>query len=276
MAMSEVGQCSSVRPVGVLNIGNTYTTAAIVVGDLITRRWRQLTSSRTSSLLARVIGRLVAAGVDTLVIGSVVPAAGHDWRRAAHGDGRLRVLVAQPHLARHIIFQYPNPETLGADRLANIVAVAHRGRSAVIVIDAGTATTFDAVVGHRYLGGVIAPGPAMFYEYLADRTAQLPRLSPGETPNAKLGQDTVEAIQIGAEAGFAGMVRGIVERMRRAKGLRCARFVATGGAAQLVHRALRGASLDPDLTLRGLARLGRGDQGVGVESLEGTNRGRSP
>lgn len=242
-------------PVAVLNIGNTRTTAAIVAGGRVVRRWCRPTPRRDGVELARILARMVAAGARTLVVGSVVPAARRDWVRAVRRDGRLSVRIAASHLARGVRFDYPHPETLGADRLANIVAMARRGGPAVIVVDAGTATTFDAVIGDRYLGGVIAPGPAMFLEYLADRTAQLPRLRPGPGGEMALGRDTISAMRVGAEAGFAGMVDSILRRMRRAGGLRRARVVATGGAAAWVARAVRGARLDPDLTLRGLAKL---------------------
>ncbi len=259
--MSATDRSVGTQAVGVLNIGNTRTTAAVVTGGCVVRRWCCPTARREATAVASVLRRLWAAGARTLVIGSVVPAAARDWMRAARRDGRWPIVAAAPRLAADVKFDYPHPQTLGADRLANIVAVAHRGGPAVIVVDAGTATTFDAVIGDRYIGGVIAPGPAMFLEYLADRTAQLPRVRAARPVRAPLGFDTVSAMRVGAEAGFEGMVAGIVRRMREVAQLRRARVVATGGAAARVSRAVPGVKLDPDLTLRGLARLAEGVSG---------------
>ncbi|MCX7817599.1 MAG: type III pantothenate kinase [Kiritimatiellae bacterium] len=253
--MKVARQRSVGEPVAVLNIGNTHTTLALVVGGRVLRRWRQRTARREPAVLARAVGWLAVRGAKSIVVGSVVPAATRDWRRAIRLDGRLVALTASPALARHVRFDYPRPSTLGADRLANIAAIARRGGGAVIVVDAGTATTFDAVIGDRYIGGVIAPGPAMFYDYLAERTARLPHLRAGPAATGSVGDGTVSAIRIGAEAGFAGMVRAILCRMRGNGGLRRARVVATGGAAKLVVRAVPSARHDPDLTLRGLAAL---------------------
>ncbi len=243
------------RPVAVLNIGNTRTMAAIVARGRVLHRWCHRTAQTPASWMAHVLDGCVEAGTGSLVIGSVVPAAGRAWQSAARRDGRLRVWIARPRLARQVVFDYPHPETLGADRLANIVAVARRGGPAVVVVDAGTATTFDVVLGHRYVGGVIAPGPAMFLEYLAERTALLPPLRAGRRQLASWGHDTASAMRIGAEAGFAGMVRSILERMCRRPALRFAQIVATGGAADVVVRAVPAARIDADLTLRGLALL---------------------
>jgi len=189
------------------------------------------------------------------VIASVVPTATEVWRRALRQLGHPCVEVHWD-LPLGIRWKYPHPETLGADRIANIAAAVGYRRP-VIVIDVGTATTFDAVDSKgAYLGGVIAPGPALMLDYLAERTALLPRVR-WRSSRRTLGHNTVSAVQLGAEAGYAGLVRGILDRMRRHPRLHRVRVVLTGGAARWILPLLRAVRYEPDWTLRGLERIFR-------------------
>ena len=173
--------------------------------------------------------------------------------------------VLQDHLVKHgpvhpltwrsemgLDIDYPNPEQIGADRLANAIGVAARHGAPAIVIDFGTAVTFDVVsAGPAYCGGVIAPGLGAMQDYLGRRTALLPQIEL-EEPASAIGKSTVEAMRAGAVFGYRGLVREIVARLRSEMGGN-PRIVATGGDAALIARGLPEiGAVDPDLTLEGL------------------------
>lgn len=242
-------------PVLVLNIGNTHTTAAVLCEGRVHHRQRLVTRDATAAAVDRVLSCLRPSRCQGSVIASVVPTATDVWRRALRQLGRPCVEVRWD-LPMGIRWKYPHPETLGADRVANIAAAQNFGRP-LIVVDVGTATTFDAVdSAGAYLGGVIAPGPGLMLDYLAERTAQLPRV-PWRRSRRVLGHCTITAMQLGAEAGYAGLVRGILERMRKHPQLRRACVVLTGGAAQWILPLLPAVRYEPDWTLRGLERIFR-------------------
>lgn len=238
-----------------VNIGNTNTTAALMAGARVVRRVVVPTRGVTVAAAARALTRLRPGPVAGGIVASVVPRAGHVWLRALAAAGLAPVVEVRHDLDLGVRLDYPRPETLGADRLANLAGVAGlRGRP-VIVIDAGTATTIDAVTAAGvFIGGAIAPGPAMMLDYLADRTAKLPRLAMRPV-RAAVGRSTEEAMQLAADAGYAGMIRGIAGRMVSDRRLRGALLVATGGGAGLVRRAIPSARIDRDLTFRGLSRV---------------------
>lgn len=147
---------------------------------------------------------------------------------------------------------YPHPRQIGADRLANAVGAAAYYGCPCVVVDFGTAVTFD-VIGPQctYLGGVIAPGLASMGDYLERNTALLPAIDPQEPAHA-IGTSTVEAMQSGAVYGYRGLVKEILARLEEELGTRPA-VVATGGDAALIARGVeRIDHVDPDITLNGL------------------------
>lgn len=147
---------------------------------------------------------------------------------------------------------YPNPEQIGADRLANAIGVAHHHATPAIVIDFGTAVTFDVVgIGPTYCGGVIAPGLGAMQDYLGQKTALLPKIELAE-PRAAIGKSTVEAMQAGAVFGYRGLIREIISRLREEM-QGDPLVVATGGDAALIARGLPEIHrVDPGLTLEGI------------------------
>ncbi len=186
------------------------------------------------------------------VMSSVVPEAGRVVSAALAG-----VASIGPRTDTGVdLRDYPGRETLGADRIANMAgALALHGPGPLIVVDFGTAATFNALdATGRFLGGVIAPGLAVLRDYLTTRGAQLPpvRLA-GAAPQA-IGRSTVAAIRAGALLGYRGLVREILQGLRDELGGKKARVVATGGDARFL--AARGWGLfdvvNPDLTLHGL------------------------
>jgi type III pantothenate kinase len=170
--------------------------------------------------------------------------------------GKERVIYVSAGVNIGVPITYPRPETIGADRLANACAAAHRYGAPVIVADFGTAVTFDVVEAKRgYVGGIIAPGLMLMFSYLAEKTALLPRIGPALV-RGRIGRSTEQAMRLGAKWGYRGLVREILAEIKRKPALRSATVCATGGYARW---CLKGSDLsiavDPHLTLYGLARI---------------------
>ncbi len=146
-----------------------------------------------------------------------------------------------------------NPSELGADRIVNAVAAYHKYQSSLIVIDFGTATTFDAISEKgEYLGGAISPGIIISSEALFLKASKLPRIEIFEPPEHVVGKDTGQSLKSGIIYGYAGLVDGIVKRMKAEMGTN-PKIVATGGLASLIsHVSETIETIEPDLTLEGL------------------------
>ncbi len=264
-------------PVLVVNIGNTNTTAALCARGRVLRRAVLPTGGATARAVARALGAVCAAAPPAgAILGSTVPGALPPWRRALRAAGLPAPLTADARLELGVRLAYPLPETLGADRLADVCGGAACYGTPVIVCDFGTAATFNAVLRDRgFVGGVIAPGPALMLDYLAERTARLPAVA-WRGAARPAGRSTAEAMRIGAAVGYPGMVRAILENLRRLPGLAAAPVVATGGGARRALRGMEhGVVVDPDLTLVGLARMWELHRGAGARRGRAALRGRS-
>jgi len=186
---------------------------------------------------------------------SVVPAANpplRRWLRTTFGLEPFELTAATAH---GIGIDYPRPASIGADRLANAIAARALFGAPALVVDFGTAVTFD-VVDRRgcYVGGIIAPGLAAMTDYLHEKTALLPRIRVREV-RAVIGRSTEEAMLIGAVQGYRGLVRGLIRAVRRALGARRLPVIATGGYAALIARGVPEIlAVRPGLTLEGLRR----------------------
>lgn len=186
------------------------------------------------------------------VVASVVPRKNREVRRAA---GPTPVLWLDARVKLGVGIDYPSPKTIGADRLANAAAVATLYGCPAIVVDFGTAVTFDIVSEEKnYIGGVIAPGLEAMTNFLYQRTALLPKLSLRE-PRSAIGRSTIEAMRAGAVIGYRGLVAQIISRIKaqRFPGRKKVHVVATGGYARLI--AARLPEIDAThahLTLEGL------------------------
>jgi type III pantothenate kinase len=162
------------------------------------------------------------------------------------------MLVVGPSIRTGMPIRYDNPHEVGADRLANAVAAYERVQGACVVVDFGTAITYDVVSSAgEYLGGIITPGAEISIDALYERAAKLPKVELAE-PRALIGKSTVDAIRSGIVYGFAGQVEGIVRRLRHELG--STRVIATGGLAQAVVPFIRETidEVDDLLTLIGL------------------------
>jgi len=194
---------------------------------------------------------------DLAVVSSVVPALNGILRKSLHRRGihKIHFLSAKTDLGIGIC--YPRPRTIGADRLANAAAAFQLFGGPAIVIDFGTAVTFDIISKKgEYVGGVICPGLRSMTDYLHEQTALLPRISLKE-PRRMVGKSTVEAMRTGAVIGFRGLISEILSDLK--KELRASRLpvVATGGYSRLIARKVKGISaVRPKLTLEGLRLIG--------------------
>ena len=199
-----------------------------------------------------VAGFLAQRKVRQVVVSSVVPAKNSAISRAV--GKKAKTIWLDWKLKLGLGIDYPKPQSIGADRLANAVAVAELYGFPAIVVDFGTAVTFDIVSERRtYVGGVIAPGLEAMTNFLYQRTALLPRLSLKE-PRRAVGKSTIEAMRSGAVFGYRGLVREILERIRSEQFPREKVYVvATGGYARLIAGRLPEISvIRPHLTLEGL------------------------
>jgi type III pantothenate kinase len=228
-----------------VNLNNTSTKLALSDRDRLLRKKVIPTQTLSVEALRRAVG---GWKFEHAVVGSVVPQKTGVLRRLF----RRRLLELTPRLNLGIGIDFPEPDSIGADRLANAVGVVHRHGAPAIVVDFGTAVTFDIVSQERnYLGGVIAPGLGVMTDYLYDRTALLPRIDL-EEPVQVIGKSTRAAMLAGAVYGYRGLVRQIVtEIVGQLAGK--AKIVATGSYAALIAAKLPELQIvDPDLTLEGL------------------------
>lgn len=204
------------------------------------------------------------AGIDGLVISSVVPSVEASLQEMLQHFRHVRV---SPEMKLNFSLEdYAGRATLGADRIADMAAVAEDHPLPAIILDLGTAVTVDVLdADRRYLGGMIAPGLRLFTEYLGERTAQLPRLELGDLvsiPPRALGQDTREAITAGALHGFVGQCQGLLETAIRALPTGTVQsIIVTGGDAAIFHSFLAVPGVEsrhvPELGLAGMRLLGR-------------------
>jgi type III pantothenate kinase len=241
----------------VVDVGNTSTSVGLWAGGRIVRTGRRDTAGATVSSLRAFLARWLAGRpVAGAALASVVPAATAAWRAAL-----TRAAGSPPVEVRHdldlgVRVTYPRPATIGADRLANAAEAHARHGAPCIVADFGTALTFDVITRRGgYIGGVICPGLPLMFSYFAEKTALLPRIGPGPVRRS-VGTSTVEAMRLGAQWGYRGMVREIAARLLERPDLRGATLVATGGYAPWVVRGLEGGWIvDRELTLAGIGRI---------------------
>jgi type III pantothenate kinase len=247
----------------VMDVGNTNTVLGVYEGSRLAAHWR-LTTVRDRTvdeygILARNLLSLASidsSAIDALIIASVVPPLNGVLEAMALTYFRLKPLFVEPGMKTGMPILYENPQEVGADRIVNGVAAFERCRGAVIVVDFGTATTFDAISSRgEYMGGAIAPGLTIAAEALFQRAARLPRVDIRKPPRV-IGRNTIHSLQSGLFHGYISLVSGIVTRMREEMG-EPARTLGTGGLSVPLHAELRGIldEVDPDLTLEGLRIL---------------------
>jgi type III pantothenate kinase len=245
-----------------VDVSNSFTKLAFASKKKLGAPARLPTPGLNTKALQKIIQQRL---VGRIVVCSVVPKKNALIRRAA---GRVPVTFINAKSALGVGVDYPQPRTIGADRLANAAAVAALYGCPAVVVDFGTAVTFDVVSAKcAYIGGVIAPGLEAMTRYLYKRTALLPELTLAE-PRRALGKSTRGAMMSGAVYGYRGLVKEILAKISaEAFGKRPARVVATGGYARLIAKKMPEIdAVHPHLTLEGLRIVGN------LESVRQTAR----
>lgn len=243
----------------VIDVGNTNTVFGLYRGEELVRSWRlQTDRARTSDEWAMAVHELFGlAGlhfpdVGNVIISCVVPPVLFAIEKMCRDYLKREPCVVGPGIRTGMPILYDNPLEVGADRIVNAVAAyARKGRS-LVVVDFGTATTFDVITARgEYLGGAIAPGLVISAEALWQRASKLPRV-PIACPPQVIARNTVNSMQAGLFYGYVGLVDGIVTRMK-AELRDDPGVLATGGLAGLIAPHSQTIDeVDPDLTLEGL------------------------
>ena len=242
-----------------VDIGNSNTVLGVYQGPTLLTHWRLLTETeRTADEYGVLISQLASSenigkvDIDAIIVSCVVPPMVGVLEELGAKFFGVKPLFVGPGLKTGMPVLYDSPQAVGADRIANSVAAFERIGGACVVIDFGTATTFDCVSEKgEYLGGLIAPGLIISLEALFQRASKLPRVEVLR-PSTVVGKTTVHSIQSGIYFGYVGLVDGIVQRIEKENRTK-ARVIATGGLASLIaHESSVIEEVDEFLTLEGL------------------------
>ncbi len=255
----------------VVDVGNTQTHFGVYPpgSDQVVEHWRfatvrESTRDELGAALANLLSLtgLVFGDIEASIVSSTVPQLSQEWTRMADRYLGHQMLVVGPAIRTGMPIRIDTPHEVGADRLVNAVAAYDRVRDTCIVVDFGTAITYDAVsAAGEYLGGIISPGAEISIDALYERAAKLPKVELAP-PRSLIGKSTVDAIRSGIIYGFAGQVEGIVRRLRGELGAGTT-VIATGGLAGLLVPAIEETidEVDDLLTLVGLRLIWGRNQG---------------
>jgi type III pantothenate kinase len=243
-----------------IDVGNTHTVIGIYDDEQLVHHWRISTDAERTAdehgvmlhVLLKAAGLASPLTPEGVVIACVVPPLNPTFEQLARQYFHCQPLVVGPGIKTGMPILYENPKEVGADRIVNAVAAFDRYNSALVVVDFGTATTFDYVTGRgEYVGGAIAPGLGISLNALVEHAAKLYRVELVR-PREVIGRTTVGAIQSGLIFGYTALVDGLVERIIRERGEKT-RVVATGGLADLIApESTTIEDVDEFLTLKGL------------------------
>jgi type III pantothenate kinase len=236
------------------DIGNTHTHVGLADGRRVVKQADIPTLAWFGGSGAARVQKIIGAHkIEGVALCSVVPRATPLVRREVRRVWKQEVLELTPKTLRGVGIDYPKPNSIGPDRLANAVAAKFRHGAPVVVVDFGTAVTFDVVNARgNYVGGIIAPGLAAMTNYLHEKTALLPKIEIRDIKTS-IGKSTEEAMLVGAVQGYRGLVRELIGNLKRELRARKLPVVATGGYAKLIAAKLPEISaVAPDLTLEGL------------------------
>lgn len=248
----------------VMDVGNSNTVLGLYEGDELRGHWRVCTDNyRTLDELRMLFAMLLQnegetlRGVTGCCISSVVPQLNFDLLRVSEVVFGVEAVMVGPGTKTGLVLQCDNPKEVGADRIVNAVAAIEEHQGPLIVIDFGTATTFDAITAKgEYRGGVIIPGIQISADVLFDKCAKLPRVEISK-PASAIGRNTDDNIRSGLTYGYADMVDGLIVRMAREMAAKPT-VVATGGLSSVIATIAKGIdAVDPLLTLKGLKSIYR-------------------
>jgi type III pantothenate kinase len=250
------------------DIGNTNTHLGLANSRHVTRQTNIPTAAWFNGIIIDAILKFVRSdSVEGVALCSVVPRVTPLVLKVVWQLWRLDTLELTPKTLRGVGIDYPKPKTIGPDRLANAVAARHHFGAPAVVLDFGTAVTFDVVNGAGdYIGGVIAPGLAAMTDYLHEKTALLPRIKIREI-NTVIGRSTEQAMLVGAVHGYRGLIRELLMELKRELKVHRLPVVATGGYARLIAARLPEISaVAPNLTLEGLRLVWQHQHSGGTSS----------
>ncbi len=246
-----------------MDIGNTNTVLGVTDADRILHHWR-IRSERdiTADELGILVGNLFSnVGINLKVVkdtivSCVVPPLLNPVEEFCRRYFDIKPMIVGPGLKTGIPIRYDNPKEVGADRIVNAVGAYEKYRKALIVVDFGTATTFDYITGDgAYMGGAISPGVAISCEALFQNASKLPRVEIFAQPKSVIARDTISSMNVGIIYGYAGLVDGIVRRMKKESGEDLV-VIATGGLAPLICEASETIDhVEEFLTLEGLMSI---------------------
>jgi len=247
----------------VIDVGNSHTVLGLYEGDTLKADWRLVTSYRTADELLVLYTMLFQQrgfdprGVNGCCISSVVPQFNHELDVVCKKAFEVTPLYVGPGIRTGIVIQVDNPKEVGADRIVNAVGAVEEYSGPLIVVDFGTATTFDAISEAReYRGGAIVPGLQISADALFEKCAKLPRVEIARPENV-IGKDTIAHIRSGLTYGYTDLVDGLIGRIA-AEMNATATVVATGGFAGLIAKISGKIDhVDPLLTLKGLKAVYR-------------------
>ena len=246
----------------VIDVGNTNIVLGVYQGEHLESEWRVATDkAKTPDEYGILVRNLFAfsgrgfADIHAIIISSVVPTMTGIMERLARQFFDMKPYVVGPGIKTGMVILYDNPREVGADRIVNAVAGYEKYRTALIIVDFGTATTFDYVNKKgEYCGGAIAPGLAISMEALFQKASKLPRVEMVKPP-CVIAKNTVNSMQAGIVFGYVGLVDGIVTRMK-GEGKENPMVIATGGLATLIAPESRTIEkVEEHLTLEGLRIL---------------------
>ena len=247
-----------------VDVGNTHTVIGLFEGETLICHWRVRTElTNTADELAATLHGLFALkhikfdGISSVVLASVVPPIQAAWRNLSMNLFSFGPLKISRHLDTGLKIMTDNPTEVGDDRIVNAVAAFDKYASALIIVDFGTAITFDCVSSKsEYLGGIITPGLSISLDALSRRTAKLPRVDITVPPPKAIGANTVDAIKSGILFGYGGLVEELIKRIKAEMAPEKPTVIATGGMAALIApHAPSIEAVEPMLTLEGLRLL---------------------
>jgi type III pantothenate kinase len=247
----------------VIDIGNTHTVLGIYRENELQAHWRLHTNrERTSDELGVLLINLFAKSpysiesIKGVIISSVVPPVNNTFINLSQRYFHTKPLFVGPGIKTGMPILYENPKEVGADRIVNAVAAFERYKQDLIVVDFGTATTFDCISNQgQYLGGAIVPGIMISCEALFQRASKLPRVEIFKCPTSVVAKDTISSMNAGIVYGYAGLVDGLVNAIDQERGIKC-KVLATGGLAPLIASQSKTIEeVDELLTLEGLRIL---------------------
>lgn len=243
----------------VIDIGNTNIVIGVFENETLKAHWRIATKKTKTADEYGILfvdlfrtSSLAIDDVDGIIISSVVPPLSTTISTVTRQYFGISPLLVGPGVRTSMPILYDNPKEVGADRIVNSVGAYHKYKTALIIVDFGTATTFDVVSEKgEYLGGVIAPGISISIDALFIHTSKLPRVEL-KKPKSVIGKNTINSIQSGILYGYVGLVDGIVEKIIKEMGI-LPKVIATGGLAPIITPETRTIEeTSENLTLDGL------------------------